>query len=99
MLQLILVAEIYIFADTELSKKTKLLAKLKSAPANFTWDEAVKLMGACGFKVLNRAGSGRMFVHANGTKVRLHEPHPRNTLLPYMVDCLLEGLKAAGELD
>ena len=78
-----------------LSKKTKLLAKLESAPANFTWDEAVKLMGACGFKVINRAGSGRMFVHANGTKVRLHG----KTLLPYMVDCLLEGLKAAGELD
>ena len=83
----------------KLSKKIKLLAKLKSAPANFTWDEVVKLMGACGFKLLNRAGSARMFVHTNGTKVRLHEPHPQNTLHPYMVGYLLEGLKAAGELD
>ena len=40
-----------------------------------------------------------MFIHAETrTKVRLHEPHPRNTLLPYMVDALLEGLTAAGEL-
>lgn len=98
-MQLNLVAESRIFADTELSKKAKLLAKLKAAPANFTWDEAAKLMGACNFKMLNRPGSARVFVHLNGTKVRLHEPHPQNTLLPYMVDRLLEGLEAAGELE
>jgi hypothetical protein len=40
-----------------------------------------------------------MFVHAaTGRKVRLHEPHPRPTLLPYMLDELLEGLIAVGEL-
>lgn len=40
-----------------------------------------------------------MFAHKNGTKVRLHEPHPQNTLLPYMANALLEGLNAAGELE
>ena len=40
-----------------------------------------------------------MFVHdKTGLKVRLHEPHPQKTLLPYMVDALLDGLMEAGEL-
>ena len=83
-----------------MSKKHKLIDKLQSRPANFTWDEAVKLMGLCGFELLNRSGSARMFVHAaTRTKVRLHEPHPQRTLLPYMIDAIEDGLKAAGELN
>lgn len=83
-----------------MSRKKKLMNKLVDAPANFTWDEATKLMGLCNFKLLNRSGSARMFVHQKTrTKVRLHEPHPQNTLLPYMVEALKEGLLAAGELD
>lgn len=83
-----------------MSKKRKLINKFRVAPANFTWDEATKLMGLCNFKLLNRSGSARMFVHSvTKTKVRLHEPHPQNTLLPYMVEALQEGLLAAGELD
>lgn len=40
-----------------------------------------------------------MFVHdETRVKIRLHEPHPQNTLLPYMVEKLIEGLIAAGEL-
>lgn len=83
-----------------MSKKQKLIEKLKSGPANFTWDEAVKLTGLCGFDLRKTGGgSARMFVHrSTRTKIRLHEPHPQNTLLPYMVDALIEGLKAAGEI-
>ncbi len=41
-----------------------------------------------------------MFVHAlTRQKVRLHEPHPQNTLLPYMLDELIDALKIAGEID
>ena len=41
-----------------------------------------------------------MFVHlTKRVKLRLHEPHPQKTLLPYMVAQLLEGLRAAGEID
>lgn len=56
-------------------------------------------MKQSGFTMLNRGGSARWFVHEKSRiKVRLHEPHPENTLKPYMVDELIEGLKAAGEL-
>lgn len=41
-----------------------------------------------------------MFVHAKTkVKVRLHEPHPRPVLLPYMIEQMIEGLKAAGEIE
>ncbi len=59
-------------------------------------------MSACGFELMNArgGGSGRMFVHAlTRQKVRLHEPHPQNTLLPYMLDELIDALKIAGEID
>jgi len=57
-------------------------------------------MNLCNFQLQNKKGSARMFLHkGTRTKVRLHEPHPQNTLLPYMVGELLEGLRAAGELD
>lgn len=57
-------------------------------------------MKQCGFELRNKGGSARMFVHLKTkVKVRLHEPHPRPELLPYMVDALLEGLKAAGEVE
>jgi predicted RNA binding protein YcfA (HicA-like mRNA interferase family) len=99
-LQLFLVAKVSIFADIKVSRKDKLIEKLQGRPNNFTWDEAVKLMSACGFKLHNKGGSARMFVHvATRTKVRLHEPHPQPTLLPYMMDQLLDGLRAAGEIE
>ena len=41
-----------------------------------------------------------MFVNRDTRqKVRLHEPHPRNTLLPYMLDGLIEALQNAGEIE
>jgi hypothetical protein len=83
------------------SRKDKLIEKLKSRPKSFTWNEATALMSACGFRLLNArgGGSGRMFVNeTTRQKVRLHEPHPQNTLLPYMVEALIQALKDAGEI-
>jgi hypothetical protein len=57
-------------------------------------------MKQSGFNLKNRPGSARMFVHVRThQKVRLHEPHPQNTLLPYMVDILIEALREAGEIE
>lgn len=84
-----------------MSKKAKLLAKLQSRSRSITWDEAVAAMTAHGFDMLPARGGGaaRCFVHrATRVKARLHEPHPRNTMLDYMVDQLLEALKNAGEI-
>lgn len=83
-----------------MARKEKLIARLLERSRSYTWDEACSVMKKCGFKKVNLDGSARMFVHlTTKQKVRLHEPHPENTLLPYMVEKLIEGLKNAGELD
>lgn len=83
-----------------MARKSKLLARLCERPKDFTWDEACTLMRQCGFSLQNRKGSARMFVHdTTKQKVRLHEPHPRPTLLPYMVEALIQALKDAGEIE
>lgn len=98
--QLTLVADRQDSVDIRVSKKEKLLERLQSKRNNFTWNEAVKVMRLCGFRMINGVGSARMFVHeATRAKVRLHEPHPQNTLLPYMVEQLIEGLRSAGEIE
>lgn len=84
-----------------MARKDKLIAKLTSKPKSFTWDEAKALMSLCGFQLLNARGGGsaRMFHHPETRqKVRLHEPHPQNTLLPYMVTELVSALEEAGEI-
>lgn len=41
-----------------------------------------------------------MFRHpVTGQKVRLHEPHPQKTLLPYMVNLLVEALTNSGDIE
>src|SRR5665213_2769571 len=82
-----------------MSRKSKLLTRLRERPKDFTWGEACTLMKQCGFALKNKSGSGRMFVHVTTKqKVRLHEPHPENTILPYMVNALIEALTVAGEI-
>lgn len=81
-----------------MSKKDKLLEKLLSRPANFTWNEAVTLMKQCDFELVKNNGSRRVFRHTSGLKIFLHEPHPQNTLLDYAMKELIEGLKSAGEI-
>jgi predicted RNA binding protein YcfA (HicA-like mRNA interferase family) len=99
-LQLTLVAEPRTPAHTPVSKKAKLLERAKAHPKDFTWDEACRLLKACGFEQRKGSGSARMFTHVTTrVRVRLHEPHPRSTLLPYMVDAILDALKEAGELE
>ena len=77
-----------------------MLSRLLGRPRDFTWDEACTLMKQCGYVMKNRKGSARMWVHVRSRlKVRLHEPHPENTLLPYMVKELIEALKDSGEIE
>jgi ribosomal protein L24E len=97
-LQLISVAELGSRTHNRVSKAEKLLARARSNPKDFTWDEACRLMKHHGFTLKNHKGgsSARMFVHSSGQKVRLHEPHPSPIMLRYMIKLLLEGIEAIG---
>ena len=77
-----------------MSKKEKLLARLKRKDKSFTWPELVTLLSGYGYVVLSGSGSRRKFVnHEKMRIISLHEPHPQKTLKPYMMKEVLSHLK------
>ena len=82
-----------------MGKKEKLVARLKSVPSDFTFDEAQNLLELVGFIKSNKgktSGSRVKFTNGN-IPIILHKPHPRKELkeyqLKYIIDVLVkEGL-------
>lgn len=81
-----------------MSRKDKQLARLREGPRDYTWDEAVAVLSACGFELENRSGSRRAFVHYSGRKLIMHRPHPDPRLKRYQVLDVIEALRDVGEL-
>ena len=81
-------------------QKEKLIAKLKSNPKGFTFDEAESLLGYLTYHRSNKgktSGSRVMFTSDEyKTKILLHKPHPRKELLEYQVKQLIEQLEQEG---
>lgn len=82
-----------------MSKREKALSRLKSKPKDFTWEELVGLMTACGYELKRTGGSGRKFVHiATATVMYIHQPHPSNVLKGYQVREAIDELMEKGFL-
>ena len=85
-----------------MGQKEKLIAKLKSNPKTFTFDEAESLLGQLGYHRCNKgksSGSRIMFTRKDHpAKILLHRPHPRKELLEYQVKQLKEHLEQEGLL-
>ena len=85
-----------------MGQKEKLIAKLKSNPKDFTFDEAESLLGYMTYRRSNKgrtSGSRVMFTSDKyKTKILLHKPHPRKELLEYQVKQLIEQLEQEGLL-
>ena len=81
-----------------LSRKDKLVIRLKSKPPDFTFDEAKALLQLCGYAISNSGKtSGSRVCFIRGQKVfRMHKSHPRKELLHYQVRELLEELRGEG---
>ena len=78
-----------------MGRKDKLIARLKSKPKDFTFDETKTLLELCGY-VFSNSGktSGSRVCFTREQKVfRMHKPHPRKELLHYQVKELIEELK------
>jgi hypothetical protein len=78
------------------SKKEKLIARLLQMPLEFSFDETIRLLGYFGYSVVpggKTGGSRVLFANSNNDYIRLHKPHPRNTLLAYQVEDLIDALK------
>ena len=81
-----------------MSKKQKLIDRLKSRPRNFTYDEDVSLLLALGFTKSNKGKtSGSRVIFVKGpAHIKLHKPHPHKELKKYQVSNLLSDLTKGG---
>ena len=78
-----------------MSKKEKLINRLKSKPRDMTFAEVETLLLSLGFEMYNRSGSRVIFIRGID-KIRIHKPHKRNYLLDYQVKEILDTLNAGG---
>lgn len=79
-----------------MSKKEKLLERLKVKPKDFTYDELKTLLNYLGFNEYNKgktSGSAVKFVDIYNRTIELHKPHPSNIIKYYKIKELIEQLK------
>ena len=82
-----------------MSRRDKLVARLRARPKDFTWDELVRLLEGLGYaevKAGKTGGSRRRFVHPTAPVIALHKPHPGSIVRMYVVDELLRVLNEEG---
>ena len=78
-----------------MSRRDKLVEKLKRKPRDFRWHELATLLRGLGYSEMRRGrtgGSRRRFVHETAAMISLHQPHPGNELKAYQVELVLETL-------
>tara|TARA_R110001592_G_scaffold140266_3_gene361023 strand:- start:350 stop:592 length:243 start_codon:yes stop_codon:yes gene_type:complete len=80
-----------------MSKRKKLIDKLKVSHGTFTWDELVNLLNALGYEKLEGSGSRVKFVK-DDISIDLHRPHSGNELKRYVKKLVLAHLKARGDI-
>lgn len=82
-----------------MGKHEKLLAKIKSRPKDFTFQEVATLLAGFGY-ALNQSGSGSRvrFEHEHCAPMLMHKPHPSPLMKPYQIDQILDVLKQEGLL-
>ncbi len=85
-----------------MSQKEKLLARLKSQPIDFTFDEAESLLRYYGYHRNNkgRTSGSRVMFASNDSQARilLHKPHPGNVLKGYQIRQIIDFLMQEGLL-
>lgn len=79
-----------------MGKKEKLIERLKRLPKDFTYSEAVSLLGMLGFVEDNKGGTSgsRVQFRKDGIEqtLMMHKPHPQKELKPYVVKQILDYL-------
>ena len=84
-----------------MAKIEKLIERLLSRPADFTWDEALKILGHFGYEELKKGktgGSRRKFADDTKHIISLNKPHPGNILKRYQMDLFIAALKERGKI-
>ena len=60
-----------------MSRRDKLLAKMRSSPRNIRFGEVDALLRSEGFVLFNKRGSHRTYHHADGRLITIVVPHGR----------------------
>ena len=84
-----------------MSKREKLIQRLLSKPADFSWSELQNLLEGFGYSLATggRTGGSRVkFLHSLHPPVILHKPHPIPLLKRYQIEQITEFLKKEGLL-
>lgn len=79
-----------------MSKKEKLIKKLKSKPKDFTYDELKTILNYLEFFESNKgktSGSAVEFKDRFGRKIVLHKPHPSNIIKLYKMNEIIDLLE------
>ncbi len=82
-----------------MSRRDKLISRLRDKPKDFTWDELVKLLKGAGYSEAvagKTGGSRRRFLHATAPTIALHKPHPGNIVKMYVIKDVLRVLTEEG---
>ena len=82
-----------------MSRRSELIARLKTRPKDFTWEELGRLLEGLGYteaKAGRTGGSRRRFVHSTAPTIALHKPHPGNIVKMYVIDDVLRILTEEG---
>lgn len=82
-----------------MTRRDKLVARLKACPRDFTWAELVRVLEGLGYNEVatgKTGGSRRRFVHKTAPALLLHKPHPGNIVKMYVIDEIIRTLGEAG---
>jgi len=83
-----------------MSRQEKLLRRFLGRPKDFTFDELITLLKGFGYEQMKsgKTGGSRIaFFNQNSKRIiRLHRPHPQNTLKSYQLLELEKEFKSKG---
>ena len=77
-----------------MSKKEKLIERLKRIPKDFTFDETCTLLESCGYIMSNKGktSGSRVKFYLDKKVYTMHKPHPRNIINEASMNNILEFL-------
>jgi hypothetical protein len=84
-----------------MTRGEKLIERFYRKPKDFRWDELVSLMNLFGYKLTKQgktSGSRRKFIHTDGARLYIHEPHPRKILKTFQIEYIYERLEKEGHI-
>ena len=80
-----------------MSRRDKLLARLRTYPKDFEWSELETFLRGLGYDVVKKSGgSKRKFVGKDLPLISLHEPHPDNVVKSVYLKQVVEALEESG---